>query len=69
MRRVVVTGMSAITALGDDWSTFRSGLEAGKNAVKQEPFCQMSIRIFLVADLKILTLLLIAGKTNAEKQK
>jgi len=34
MRRVVVTGMSAITALGDDWSTFRAGLESGQNAVE-----------------------------------
>lgn len=34
MRRVVVTGMAAITALGDDWSTFRAGLESGKNAVR-----------------------------------
>jgi len=34
MRRVVVTGMSAITALGDDWNTFRSNLEKNKNAVQ-----------------------------------
>jgi len=37
MRRVVVTGMSAITALGDDWDTFKTGLEKGKNAVKVMP--------------------------------
>jgi len=37
MRRVVVTGMSAITALGDDWATFKAGLEQGKNAVKVMP--------------------------------
>lgn len=37
MRRVVITGMSAITALGDDWETFKAGLEAGKNAVKVMP--------------------------------
>ena len=37
MRRVVVTGMSAITALGDDWATFKAGLEQGKNAVKMMP--------------------------------
>ncbi|QFI37009.1 beta-ketoacyl-ACP synthase [Moritella marina ATCC 15381] len=37
MRRVVVTGMSAITALGDDWATFKAGLEKGKNAVKVMP--------------------------------
>jgi len=37
MKRVVVTGMSAITALGDDWSTFRSALEQGENAVQVMP--------------------------------
>ncbi|WP_043993814.1 beta-ketoacyl-ACP synthase [Moritella sp. PE36] len=37
MRRVVVTGMSAITALGDDWPTFKAGLEQGKNVVKVMP--------------------------------
>jgi len=37
MRRVVVTGMSAITALGDDWATFKAGLEKGENAVKVMP--------------------------------
>ena len=34
MKRVVVTGMSAITALGDDWATFRTALEQGENAVQ-----------------------------------
>ena len=33
MKRVVVTGMSAITALGDDWQTFQANLKSGKNAV------------------------------------
>jgi 3-oxoacyl-[acyl-carrier-protein] synthase II len=37
MKRVVVTGMSAITALGDDWTTFKAALEAGENAVKIMP--------------------------------
>ncbi|SQD76655.1 beta-ketoacyl-ACP synthase [Moritella yayanosii] len=37
MRRVVITGMSAITALGDDWPTFKAGLEQGKNVVKVMP--------------------------------
>ena len=37
MKRVVITGMSAITALGDDWSTFRSALEQGNNAVQIMP--------------------------------
>lgn len=35
MKRVVVTGMSSITALGDNWSDFKSALVAGKNAVKR----------------------------------
>ncbi|GAP73564.1 3-oxoacyl-[acyl-carrier-protein] synthase 2 (plasmid) [Pseudoalteromonas sp. THAF3] len=34
MKRVVVTGMSCITALGDDWPSLRSALEKGDNAVK-----------------------------------
>lgn len=37
MNRVVVTGMSAITALGDDWPTFRAALEQGENAVQLMP--------------------------------
>ncbi len=37
MNRVVVTGMSAITALGDDWSTFKQALEKGENAVQVMP--------------------------------
>ena len=37
MKRVVVTGMSAITALGGDWTTFKAALEAGENAVKIMP--------------------------------
>ena len=37
MNRVVVTGMSAITALGDDWQTFKSALAQGKNAVQVMP--------------------------------
>jgi 3-oxoacyl-[acyl-carrier-protein] synthase II len=34
MNRVVITGMGAITALGDEWSTFRSALAQGKNATQ-----------------------------------
>jgi len=34
MRRVVVTGMSVITALGDDWASFRAHIETGENAVQ-----------------------------------
>ena len=37
MNRVVVTGMSAITALGDDWSTFKDSLKKGENAVQLMP--------------------------------
>lgn len=32
-KRVVVTGMSSITALGDNWDTFLGGLQAGNNAI------------------------------------
>ncbi|MFY8328014.1 beta-ketoacyl-ACP synthase [Pseudoalteromonas sp. ZZD1] len=35
MKRVVVTGMSSITALGDNWLDFKTALVAGKNAVKR----------------------------------
>lgn len=34
MKRVVVTGMSAITALGDDWKSFKAALIKGENAVE-----------------------------------
>lgn len=34
MKRVVVTGMSSITALGDNWVDFKSALIKGENAVK-----------------------------------
>jgi len=34
VKRVVITGMSAITSLGADWQTFRANLETGNNAVK-----------------------------------
>ncbi|PKI13871.1 beta-ketoacyl-ACP synthase [Colwellia sp. 12G3] len=37
MNRVVVTGMSVITALGDDWSTFKEALIKGENAVQLMP--------------------------------
>ena len=37
MKRVVVTGMSAITALGDDWNTFKAALVQGKSAVRVMP--------------------------------
>jgi 3-oxoacyl-[acyl-carrier-protein] synthase II len=34
MKRVVITGMSAITALGDDWPTFKQAISKGENAVQ-----------------------------------
>lgn len=37
MKRVVITGMSAITALGDDWHSFKDALSQGKNAVRTMP--------------------------------
>lgn len=37
MKRVVVTGMGAITALGNDWASFRTGLLNGENAVVHMP--------------------------------
>ena len=33
MRRVVITGMSGVSALGNDWTTVKSGLLAYKNKV------------------------------------
>jgi 3-oxoacyl-[acyl-carrier-protein] synthase II len=36
-RRVVVTGMGGITALGEDWPTIRSHLQAQKTAVRRMP--------------------------------
>ncbi len=35
MHRVVITGMSAITALGDNWQDFSSNLKKGENAVQR----------------------------------
>ncbi|ALS35053.1 3-oxoacyl-[acyl-carrier-protein] synthase II [Pseudoalteromonas translucida KMM 520] len=37
MKRVVVTGMSVITALGDEWSVFKQALIKGENAVTTMP--------------------------------
>jgi len=34
MKRVVVTGMSSITALGSDWQTFKRNLQHGVNATQ-----------------------------------
>nr|WP_294527586.1 beta-ketoacyl-ACP synthase [uncultured Rhodopila sp.] len=37
MRRVVVTGMGGVTALGEDWPTIRARLAAGETAVRTMP--------------------------------
>jgi 3-oxoacyl-[acyl-carrier-protein] synthase II len=37
MKRVVVTGMAGITALGDSWEQVEARLRAGKNAVRRMP--------------------------------
>jgi 3-oxoacyl-[acyl-carrier-protein] synthase II len=37
MRRVVVTGMSGLCALGSDWPAIEAGLRAGRNAVRTMP--------------------------------
>ena len=37
MRRVAVTGMSGLCALGSDWPTIEAGLRAGRNAVRTMP--------------------------------
>ena len=37
MRRVVVTGMGAITALGSDWPSIEAGLRGCRNAVRTMP--------------------------------
>jgi 3-oxoacyl-[acyl-carrier-protein] synthase II len=37
MKRVVVTGMAGICALGNDWSTVRAGFENRRNAIRYMP--------------------------------
>lgn len=37
MKRVVITGMAGITALGDRWETIEARLRAGRNAVRRMP--------------------------------
>lgn len=37
MKRVVVTGMSVVTALGDNWQQFKQALKHGQNAVQVMP--------------------------------
>jgi 3-oxoacyl-[acyl-carrier-protein] synthase II len=37
MRRVVVTGMSGLCALGSDWPAIEAGLRAGRNTVRTMP--------------------------------
>ena len=41
MRRVVVTGMAGICALGSDWPTIETGLRAGRNTVRRMPAWDM----------------------------
>ncbi len=36
-KRVVVTGMGGISALGDDWPTIRAALQAGRTAIQRMP--------------------------------
>ena len=36
-RRVVVTGMGGVTALGNDWPSIRANFEAGRTAVRHMP--------------------------------
>lgn len=51
MKRVVVTGMSAITAIGDSWAEFESGLRKKQNAVVKMPQWQdaVGLNAFLAA--------------------
>ncbi|RJX30787.1 MAG: beta-ketoacyl-ACP synthase [Oxalobacter sp.] len=37
MKRVVITGMAGITALGDNWDKIEAKLRAGRNAVRRMP--------------------------------
>jgi len=37
MKRVVVTGMGGVTALGDQWEVIEAALRAGRNAVRRMP--------------------------------
>jgi 3-oxoacyl-[acyl-carrier-protein] synthase II len=41
MRRVVVTGMAGICALGSDWPTIETGLRAARNTVRRMPAWDM----------------------------
>ena len=34
-RRVVITGIGGVTALGDDWPTIRANMEAGRTAIRR----------------------------------
>ncbi|PKM18014.1 MAG: beta-ketoacyl-ACP synthase II [Gammaproteobacteria bacterium HGW-Gammaproteobacteria-15] len=49
MKRVVVTGMSVVTALGDNWPQFKQALQLGRNAVCTMPdwdrFSSMTTRL------------------------
>ncbi|ARP91058.1 beta-ketoacyl-ACP synthase II [Bordetella genomosp. 9] len=49
MKRVVVTGMAGLCALGDDWATVRAAFQRGRNAVRRMPewdrFTEMGTRL------------------------
>ncbi|ANN69553.1 beta-ketoacyl-ACP synthase [Bordetella bronchialis] len=49
MKRVVVTGMAGICALGQDWATVRAAFEAGRNAIQYMPewerYAEMGTRL------------------------
>jgi 3-oxoacyl-[acyl-carrier-protein] synthase II len=49
MRRVVVTGMGGLTALGDTWPEIQAGMRAGRNVVRRMPewdrYSEMNTRL------------------------
>jgi 3-oxoacyl-[acyl-carrier-protein] synthase II len=49
MKRVVVTGMAGICALGQDWPAVRAAFEAGRNAIRHMPewdrYAEMGTRL------------------------
>jgi len=49
MKRVVVTGMGGVSALGTDWPTVRAAFAAGRNAVRRMPewdrYTEMNTRL------------------------
>ena len=37
MKRVVITGMAGISALGSDWATIQQAFQAGRSAIRVMP--------------------------------